>query len=69
VALPVRTYLVTNARALFGPGARIVVRSAAPAGAVVDDVFRGRAIRVELTDTPLPAYGDVYAAELQLPRL
>ncbi|MFF4902199.1 hypothetical protein [Streptomyces sp. NPDC001068] len=69
MALPVRTYLVTNAPALFGPGARIVVRSTAPAGAVVDRVVRGRAVRVELTDTPLPAYGDVYVAELQLPRL
>jgi hypothetical protein len=69
VALPVRTYLVTNARALFGPGARIVVTSSAPAGSVLDEVVRGRAVRVELTDTPLPAYGDVYAAELQLPRL
>jgi hypothetical protein len=61
----VRTYLVTNSSALFGPSARIVVRSSAPAGSVISGVFDGRPVHVLLTDTPLPAYGDVFAAELQ----
>ncbi|MGW2938552.1 hypothetical protein ACWDA7_43850 [Streptomyces sp. NPDC001156] len=60
-----RTYLVTNSRPLFGPGARIVFRNSAPADSVVLRVIDGRPIRVLLTDTPLPEYGKVFAAELQ----
>ncbi|MER6424094.1 hypothetical protein [Streptomyces sp. NPDC001137] len=58
----VRTYVVTNSRALFG--ARVIrFRSSAPAGSVVPLEVDGRPVRAFLTDTPLA--GDVLAAELQ----
>ncbi|MGI5142618.1 MULTISPECIES: hypothetical protein [unclassified Streptomyces] len=62
---PVRTYLVTNSSELFGPCARVIIRSSAPAGSVIDRVVDGRPVCVLLTDNPLPAYGNVFAAELQ----
>ncbi|MET8810194.1 hypothetical protein [Streptomyces sp. NPDC004546] len=65
MAHPIRTYLVTNPDVLFHPDERITLRSAAPAGTVVRHLVAGRLVRVLLTDTPLPAYGHVYGAELQ----
>ncbi|MGI5517982.1 hypothetical protein [Streptomyces sp. CA-106131] len=62
---PARTYLVINAGPVFGPGARVVIYSSAPAGSIVDHVVDGHPVRVLLTDTPLPAYGNAFAAELQ----
>ncbi|MCX5182596.1 hypothetical protein [Streptomyces sp. NBC_00268] len=59
----VRTYLVINSGALFGPGRRIEFRSSCPAGSVVPLEVDGRPVRALLTDTPLG--GGVLAAELQ----
>ncbi|MCG8971817.1 hypothetical protein [Streptomyces sp. CL12-4] len=60
---PVRTYIVTNASAIFGPGRRIEFRSSAPAGSVVPLNVDGRRVRALLTDTPLD--GRRRVAELQ----
>ncbi|GAA5070654.1 hypothetical protein [Streptomyces similanensis] len=65
MAAVVRTYLITNASALFGEGARIRIYSAAPAGFVVRRVIGGRPVAVLLTDSPLPGHGNVLIAELQ----
>ncbi|MBZ6253549.1 hypothetical protein KVH27_34945 [Streptomyces olivaceus] len=61
---PARAYLVTNPGALFGPGRRIVFRSAAPAGSVVHLRVDGRPVRALLTTDPVT--GDLLSAELQL---
>ncbi|MFE1206408.1 hypothetical protein ACFW5V_32495 [Streptomyces sp. NPDC058762] len=55
---------MTNPGALFGPGRRIVFRSAAPAGSVIRIEVDGRPVRALLTDTPLA--GDLLGAELQI---
>lgn len=60
----VRTYLVTNPSALFGPGRRIEFRSSRPAGSLVPLQVDGRPVRALLTDTPLN--GRLFAAELQI---
>ncbi|MGI5134306.1 MULTISPECIES: hypothetical protein [unclassified Streptomyces] len=43
---PVRIYMVTNPGPVFGPGGRVVIRSSAPAGSVVDRVVDGHPVRV-----------------------
>ncbi|MFJ3714338.1 hypothetical protein [Streptomyces sp. NPDC090057] len=65
MAHPTLTYLVTNPGVLFHPDERITLRSAAPADTVVRYLVNGRLVRVLLTDTPLPAYGHVYGADLR----
>ncbi|WP_328491245.1 hypothetical protein [Streptomyces zaomyceticus] len=64
MALPVRTYQVTNPTALFGPGARIEFASDRPAGETVTITFGGRRVRALLTDMPLTR--GRYAAELEV---
>ena len=59
----VRTYMVTNSSALFGPGRRIKFRSSAAPGTIVPLDVDGRPVRALLTDTSL--VGDVLVAELQ----
>ncbi|MFI9772224.1 hypothetical protein ACIHJG_35980 [Streptomyces sp. NPDC052415] len=63
MAAIVRTYLVTNPSAMFGPGRRITFRNSAPAGSVVRIDVDGRPARALLTDTVLA--GGLRAAELQ----
>ncbi|OVZ99539.1 hypothetical protein B9W64_37745 [Streptomyces sp. CS159] len=61
---PARAYLVTNPGPVFGPGRRIVFRSAAPAGSVVRFEVDGRPVRALLTTTMVN--GSLLGAELQL---